>query len=282
MFLPDLLAGQRILVTGGGTGLGLAMATRFAGLGASLVLLGRRAEVLDAAAQGLRPQLAPGATVDTAVCDLRDAAAVDAAVQAMWPTAPVDVLVNNAAANFIAQTEHLSPRAADAVLATSLHGPMYMTLALGRRWLAARRPGVVLSMLSTSTLTGRAFTVPSAMAKSGLLAMTRSLAVEWGPHGIRLVAIAPGPFPTPGADRQLHPAARGDAAERTRTNPLGRVGQPAELADLAAYLVSPAAAYVNGEMVTIDGGAHLRTSGAEDLLAWSPEQWAALRAQRGR
>lgn len=282
MYQTDLLAGQRILITGGGTGLGLAMATRFAGLGASLVLLGRRAEVLAQAADGLRSALAAGATVDAAPCDLRDAAAVEAVVAAVWAQAPVDVLVNNAAANFIAQTEHLSPRAADAILATSLHGPMYATLALGKRWIAAERPGVVLSILSTSTITGRAFTVPSGMAKSGLLAMTRSLAVEWGPHGIRLVAIAPGPFPTPGADQQLNPAARGDANDRTRLNPLGRVGRPPELADLAAYLVSPGAAYVNGEMVTIDGGAHLRTSGAEDLLAWSPAQWAALRAQRAR
>lgn len=275
MFQPGLLAGRRILVTGGGSGLGAAMAARFGALGASLLLCGRRAQVLDETATALRA--AGGAQVDTAVCDVRDAAAVEAMVAAQWAVAPIDVLVNNAAASFIARTETLSPRAADAILAPTLHGALYCTLALGRRWIDAGRPGVVLSILSTSTITGRAFTVPSAMAKSALLAMTRSLAVEWGPHGIRLVAIAPGPFPTEGSNRQLNPGARGDSQARAPLNPLGRVGRPDELADLAAYLVSSQAGYINGEMVAIDGGAHLRTSGAEDLLHWGPAQWDALR-----
>ncbi len=279
MFQPGLLAGRRILITGGGSGLGAAMAERFGELGASLLLCGRRAAVLDATAARLR---GAGAQVDTAICDVRDAAAVEAMVDAAWARAPIDVLVNNAAASFIARTETLSARAADAILAPTLHGAMYGTLALGKRWIASGRPGVVLSILSTSTLTGRAYTVPSAMAKSGLLAMTRSLAVEWGPHGIRLVAIAPGPFPTEGSNRQLNPGERGASQARAPLNPTGRVGRPDELADLAAYLVSPQAGYINGEMVTIDGGAHLRTSGAEDLLQWSPAQWAALQAGRGR
>ena len=279
MFQTDLLAGKRILITGGGSGLGAAMAERFAELGASLLLCGRRAEVLEATAVGLRDR---GATVAIAPCDVRDAEAVEAMVAQQWDQAPIDVLVNNAAATFIAQTETLSARAADAVLATTLHGAMYVTLALGKRWIASGRPGTVLSMLSTSTRTGRAFTVPSAMAKSGLLAMTRSLAVEWGPRGIRLVAIAPGPFPTAGANRQLNPAERGASAARAPLNPLGRVGQPPELANLASYLISDQAGYINGEMVAIDGGAHLRSSGAEDLLQWTPEQWAAARAVRGR
>lgn len=274
MFQPDLLAGRRILVTGGGSGLGAAMATRFAELGASLVLCGRRAEVLEATAMAIRER---GAAVQTLRCDIRDAAAVDTMVDAAWAEGPVDVLVNNAAATFIARTETLSPRAADAILATTLHGAMYCTLALGKRWIGSQRPGVVLSILSTSTRTGRAFTVPSAMAKSGLLAMTRSLAVEWGPHGIRLVAIAPGPFPTAGSNRQLNPGERAASIARAPLNPTGRVGDPAELANLAAYLVSPQAGYINGEMVAIDGGAHLRTSGAEDLLHWGPAQWDALR-----
>lgn len=278
MFLPDLLAGQRLLITGGGSGLGAAMAERLGQLGASLLLCGRRAEVLQATAERLRAQ---GSTVHTAVCDVRDAAAVEAMVEAAWQQAPIDGLINNAAATFIAQTETLSPRAADAILATTLHGAMYTTLALGKRWISSGRPGTVLSILSTSTITGRAYTVPSAMAKSGLLAMTRSLAVEWGPQGIRLVAIAPGPFPTAGSNRQLNPGERSASAARAPLNPLGRVGQPLELANLAAYLLSPQAAYINGEMVSIDGGAHLRTSGAEDLLAWPPEKWAAMRAARG-
>ena len=274
MFQPGLLAGRRILVTGGGSGLGAAMAVRFGALGASLLLCGRRAQVLDDTAATLR---ATGATVHTAVCDVRDAAAVEAMVDAQWAIAPIDVLVNNAAASFIARTETLSPRAADAILAPTLHGALYCTLALGKRWIDTGRPGAVLSILSTSTVTGRAFTVPSAMAKSALLAMTRSLAVEWGPHGIRLVAIAPGPFPTEGSNRQLNPGARGDSQARAPLNPSGRVGRPDELADLAAYLVSPQAGYINGEMVAIDGGAHLRSSGAEDLLHWGPAQWEALR-----
>jgi NAD(P)-dependent dehydrogenase (short-subunit alcohol dehydrogenase family) len=254
------------------------MAARFAALGASLLLCGRRAEVLEATAATLRAE--HGATVTTAVCDVRDAAAVDAMVEHAWAEAPIDVLVNNAAASFIARSETLSARAADAILATTLHGAMYATLALGKRWIAQGRPGVVLSILSTSTITGRAYTVPSAIAKSGLLAMTRSLAVEWGPMGIRLVAIAPGPFPTDGSNRQLNPGERASSAARAPLNPLGRVGRPGELADLASYLVSDHAGYINGEMVTIDGGAHLRSSGAEDLLNWTPEQWAALRPAR--
>jgi len=278
MFQTDLLAGKRILITGGGGGLGAAMARRFASLGASLLLCGRRAEVLEATAAALRADHA--VDVRTATCDVRDAAAVEAMVELGWAEAPIDVLVNNAAASFIARTETLSPRAADAILATSLHGAMYATLALGKRWIATGRPGTVLSILSTSTLTGRAYTVPSAMAKAGLLAMTRSLAVEWGSHGIRLVAIAPGPFPTDGSNRQLNPGERGASTARAPMNPTGRVGRPPELADLASYLVSDQAGYINGDMVTIDGGAHLRSSGAEDLLNWTAEQWAALRPAR--
>ncbi|MFO1330358.1 MAG: SDR family oxidoreductase [Rubrivivax sp.] len=277
MFAPGLLQGQRILITGGGTGLGAAMARRFAELGASLVLCGRRADRLQATADDLR---ALGAAVQVLPCDVRDAVAVEAMVDAAWAEAPLDVLVNNAAATFIARTDQLSARAADAVLAPTLHGALYATLACGRRWIGSGRRGVVLSILSTSTITGRAYTVPSAMAKSALLAMTRSLAVEWGPQGVRLVAIAPGPFPTAGATRQLAPGERADAMTRAPMNPLGRVGRPDELADLASYLLSPQAAYINGEMVVIDGGAHLRSSGAEDLLAWTPEQWERLRTAR--
>lgn len=272
MFEKGLLAGKRILVTGGGSGLGAAMAGRFAELGAALVICGRRTEALEATATRLRAE--SGADVETIACDIRDAAAVDAMMDAIWRGAPLDVLVNNAAATFIAQSEHLSPRAADAILAPTLHGTLYCTLSAGRRWIEGRHHGVVLSILSTSTITGRAFTVPSAMAKSAVLAMTRSLAVEWGPKGIRTVAIAPGSFPTPGASGQLRPQGRGDGS---RLNPLGRVGDHGELADLASFLISDRAGYINGEMVVQDGGAHLRTSGAEDLLQWSEAQWTDLR-----
>ena len=213
-------------------------------------------------------------------CDIRDGGAVDAMMDAVWREAPIDVLVNNAAATFIAQTEHLSFRAADAILGPTLHGAMYCTIAAGRRWIEGNRNGVVLSILSTSTITGRAFTVPSAMAKSGILAMTKSLAVEWGPKGIRTVAIAPGSFPTPGASDQLRPEGRDEGwANR---NPLGRSGEHRELADLASFLISDGAAYINGEMVVVDGGSHLRSSGAEDLLQWTDARWQAQRAARSK
>lgn len=278
MFETNLLAGKRILVTGGGSGLGAAMGQRFLELGADLVICGRRLERLEATAADMRARC--GGRVTAVRCDIRDGAAVEAMMDAIWREAPLDVLVNNAAATFIAQTEHLSFRAADAILAPTLHGAMYCTLAAGRRWIGTAHKGVVLSILSTSTITGRAFTVPSAMAKSAVLAMTRSLAVEWGPKGVRLVAIAPGAFPTAGASGQLRPKGR-DEGWAAR-NPLGRTGEHRELADLACFLISDSAGYINGEMVVQDGGAHLRSSGAEDLLQWTEAQWEEQRALRAK
>jgi NAD(P)-dependent dehydrogenase (short-subunit alcohol dehydrogenase family) len=223
MFEKGLLAGKRILVTGGGSGLGAAMGRRFVELGAELVICGRRLELLEATAAEMRRD--PGGKVTAIRCDLRDGAAVDTMLDAIWRDGPIDVLVNNAAATFIAQTEHLSFRAADAILGPTLHGAMYCTLAAGQRWIAAANKGVVLSILSTSTITGRAFTVPSAMAKAGLLAMTKSLAVEWGPKGIRTVAIAPGSFPTPGASDQLRPkAVARDGPHASRSAGAGNIG----------------------------------------------------------
>jgi NAD(P)-dependent dehydrogenase (short-subunit alcohol dehydrogenase family) len=276
MFEKDLLAGKRILVTGGGSGLGAAMGRRFAELGAELVICGRRLELLEATAEKMRSDF--GGKVTTARCDIRDGAAVDAMLDTIWRQAPLDVLVNNAAATFIAQSEHLSFRAADAILAPTLHGTMYCTLGAGKRWIESGHTGVVLSILSTSTITGRAFTVPSAMAKTAVLAMTKSLAVEWGPKGIRTVAIAPGAFPTPGASGQLRP--EGCDQGWSSKNPLGRTGEHSELANLASFLISDQAGYINGEMVVQDGGAHLRSSGAEDLLQWTDAQWEKQRAAR--
>jgi NAD(P)-dependent dehydrogenase (short-subunit alcohol dehydrogenase family) len=278
MFEKNLLAGKRILVTGGGSGLGAAMGRRFVELGAELIICGRRLELLEATAAQLQGDL--GGKVAVVKCDIRDGAEVDAMMDTIWREAPLDVLVNNAAATFIAQTEHLSFRAADAILAPTLHGTMYCTLAAGKRWIDAKHKGVVLSILSTSTITGRAFTVPSAMAKSAVLAMTKSLAVEWGPRGIRTVAIAPGAFPTAGATGQLRPEGRDDGW--AMRNPLGRAGEHRELADLASFLISDAAGYINGEMVVQDGGAHLRSSGAEDLLQWSDAQWEQQRTARSK
>lgn len=278
MFEKGLLKGKRILVTGGGSGLGAAMGRRFVGLGAELIICGRRPELLEATAAQLRGN--PGAKVAAIQCDIRDGAAVEAMMDTIWHDAPLDVLVNNAAATFIAQTEQLSFRAADAILAPTLHGAMYCTLAAGKRWIEAKHKGVVLSILSTSTITGRAFTVPSAMAKSAILAMTKSLAVEWGPRGIRTVAIAPGAFPTAGASGQLRPEGR-DEGWASR-NPLGRAGEHSELADLASFLISDSAGYINGEMVVQDGGSHLRSSGAEDLLQWTDAQWEKQRNARAK
>jgi NAD(P)-dependent dehydrogenase (short-subunit alcohol dehydrogenase family) len=278
MFEKGLLAGKRILVTGGGSGLGAAMGRRFLDLGAELIICGRRLELLQETAARMRNERA--GKVVTIRCDIRDGAAVDAMMDEIWREAPLDVLVNNAAATFIAQTERLSFRAADAILAPTLHGAMYCTLGAGKRWIEAGRRGVVLSILSTSTITGRAFTVPSAMAKSAILAMTKSLAVEWGPKGIRTVAIAPGAFPTPGAAGQLRPEGRDE--NWASRNPLGRAGEHRELADLASFLVSDSAGYINGEMVVQDGGAHLRSSGAEDLLQWTEAQWDKQRATRSK
>jgi NAD(P)-dependent dehydrogenase (short-subunit alcohol dehydrogenase family) len=278
MFETGLLKGKRILVTGGGSGLGAAMGRRFLALGAELVICGRKLDRLEATAGEMRAQT--GGKVTISACDIRDGAAVDAMMDTIWREAPLDILVNNAAATFIAQTEHLSFRAADAILAPTLHGAMYCTLAAGKRWIERKHKGVILSILSTSTITGRAFTVPSAMAKSAVLAMTKSLAVEWGPKGIRTVAIAPGAFPTPGATGQLRPEGREE--DWAHRNPLGRPGEHEELANLASFLISDQAGYINGEMVVQDGGAHLRSSGAEDLLQWTDAQWELQRRSRSK
>src|SRR5947209_6222120 len=275
MFETGLLENKRILVTGGGSA---AMGRRFLSLGAELVICGRKLDRLEATATEMRART--GAKVTAIACDIRDGAAVESMMDAIWREAPLDILVNNAAATFIAQSEHLSFRAADAILAPTLHGAMYCTLAAGKRWIDAKHGGVVLSILSTSTITGRAFTVPSAMAKSAVLAMTKSLAVEWGPKGIRTVAIAPGAFPTPGASGQLRPEGRDEGW--SSKNPLGRVGGHGELANLASFLISDQAGYINGEMVVQDGGAHLRSSGAEDLLQWTDSQWEKQRAARSK
>jgi NAD(P)-dependent dehydrogenase (short-subunit alcohol dehydrogenase family) len=278
MFQPGLLSGRRILVTGGGTGLGLSMGRRFLELGAHLVICGRREEVLAEAAKNLTAET--DGKVEMHGCDIRDAEAVDKMMDAIWANGPLDNLVNNAAGNFIARSEELSPRAIDAVLNIVLHGSAYCTTACGRRWLKAGRKASVLSIITTYAWTGSAYVVPSAMAKGGVLAMTRSLAVEWGGRGVRLNAIAPGPFPTAGAWDRLVP--RPDLAQVFETkNPLKRVGEHGELANLAAFLLSDMAGYVNGEVVTIDGGEWLQGAGQFNFLdRLTEEDWVALKPKK--
>ncbi|MFQ5467742.1 MAG: SDR family oxidoreductase, partial [Kiloniellaceae bacterium] len=207
---------------------------------------------------------------------------VEAMVDRCWAEGGgLDILVNNAAGNFIAKSETLSHRALDAVLGIVVHGTAYATLACGRRWIAARRPGAGRSIVATYAWSGSAYVVPSAMGKAGVLAMTQSLAVEWGPYGIRSNAIAPGPFPTEGAWSRLVPNAEVAAAWRARV-PLGRFGTQGELADLAAYLVSDGAGFINGEVVVIDGGEWLKGAGQFSLMErLSEADWAAMRPKKG-
>jgi NAD(P)-dependent dehydrogenase (short-subunit alcohol dehydrogenase family) len=279
MFRDDLLAGEHVLVTGGGTGLGKSMGRRFLELGARLAICGRRAGVLEATAAEHRA--ATGGTVRAFPCDVRDADAVERMVAEAEAEASVTALVNNAAGNFLARSEELSPRAVDAVVGIVLKGSLNATLALGRRWLADGRKGSVLSIVTSYAWTGSAYVLPSAVAKAGVLAMTRSLAVEWGGRGVRLNAIAPGPFPTEGAWERLVPRPELARAFETR-NPLGRPGEHRELADLAAYMLAGGSAYINGEVVTIDGGEWLGGAGQfsflKDMLG--EEDWRALRPNK--
>ncbi len=275
MFRDDLLKGKRILVTGGGTGLGRSMTQRFLELGAEMVICGRRKGVLDAAAEEM--MAATGGTVTTHQCDIRVAEAVDEMAEAIWQEGPLDALVNNAAGNFISRTEDLSPRGFDAIANIVLHGTFYVTSACGRRWIAEGRPASVLSIVVTWIWTGGPYTVPSAMSKAGVAAMTKSLAVEWGPKGIRLNAIAPGPFPTEGAWDRLMP--RDDLTKDFEGNvPLGRVGEHRELANLATFLLADECAYINGEIVAIDGGQWLNSAGTlASFSRLSDQDWADIR-----
>ena len=278
MFKTDLLAGKKTLITGGGTGLGKSIGRHFVSLGGHLVIAGRRKDVLDATADEFRAEI-PGAKVDTVVCDVRDAAQVDAMMDTIWQTGPLDVLICNAAANFISRTDTLSPRAIDAVLNIVLHGSFYCTIAAGKRWIAEGRKGNVISTVSTPVMTGSAFTAPSAAAKAGVLAMTRSLAVEWGPKGIRLNCVAPGLFPTEGAWEKLYPP--GSQVEpQERGVPLRRFGHHQELCDLYAYLAADGSGYVTGDLIVIDGGRWMQGAGGPTFRAmqdWGDDQWDAMR-----
>ncbi|HVX15487.1 MAG TPA: SDR family oxidoreductase [Pirellulales bacterium] len=275
MLPPKTFAGRTYVITGGGTGLGRSMAHGLAELGANIVICGRRLEVLEQTAAELEQET--GGKVLAQQCDVRNTAEVDRLVAASYERfGTVHGLVNNAAGNFICPTERLSYNAVHAVVDIVLYGTLHCTLAFGKRWVAENTKAVILNIVATYATSGSGFVVPSAVAKAGVLALTQSLASEWGKYGIRSVAIAPGPFPTEGAWSRLMPEVLeqknfGDAASRI---PLGRVGEHGELANLAAYLLSDYAGYINGDCIRIDGGEWVRAAGEFNYLeAVSPAEW---------
>jgi NAD(P)-dependent dehydrogenase (short-subunit alcohol dehydrogenase family) len=278
MFESGLLKGKSIIVTGGGTGLGKSMATRFAELGADLVITSRRQNVIDETAEALRQY---GGKVLTVACDVRDPDQVQNMVDhTVNEFGKIDILLNNAAGNFISPTEDLSPNAFKTVVDIVLNGTFNCTQAAGKV-MRENKGGVILNIVTTYAWTGSGYVVPSACAKAGVLAMTRSLAVEWAKYGIRTVAIAPGPFPTEGAWSRLAPPGLGIKKKMINRIPLKRVGEHHELANLASYLVSDQAGYINGEVVTIDGGEWLQGAGEMNGLEKIPKAvWKLMEMKR--
>ena len=278
MFDKQLLNEKSIIVTGGGTGLGKSMATRFAELGADLVITSRRKEVIEKTAEELRDH---GGKVLAIACDVRDPDQVnDMVSQTVNEFGKNDILLNNAAGYFISHTEDLSPNAFKTVVDIVLNGTFNCTQAAGKV-MRKKDGGVILNIVTTYAWTGSGYVVPSASAKAGVLAMTRSLAVEWAKYGIRTVAIAPGPFPTKGAWSRLAPPGLGIQKKMKNRVPLKRVGEHIELANLATYLISDQAAYINGEVVTIDGGEWLQGAGEMNELEKLPKAaWKLLQMKR--
>jgi NAD(P)-dependent dehydrogenase (short-subunit alcohol dehydrogenase family) len=279
MFQNDLLRGKRILITGGGTGLGKATARRFLELSAEVYICGRREDVLIATARELGERTS--GKIHFHRCDVRDAAAVEEMIAAIWTEGSLDVLMNNAAGNFLARTEELSLGAFQSVIGIVLMGTLHTTLACGRRWLQARRPAVVLNVTTTYTESGSAYVVPSAVSKAGVQVLTRSLAVEWGNRGIRMNAIAPGPVPTEGAFSRLLPRPELEQLAKQKI-PLGRFGTVEEFANLAAFLVSDGSGYINGEVVTMDGGEWLQGAGEFTALGrqLTDKEWEMMKPRK--
>jgi len=279
MFKDGILKGKRILITGGGTGLGKEIAARYLALGAELWLAGRRGPVLEETAKELMSK--HGGSVRAHAVDIRDAAAVDAMVQRIWDeSGPLTGLVNNAAGNFISPTKDLTPNGFNAIANIVFHGTFYVTQAVGKRWIDGKHKGSVLSILVTWVHTGSPYVVPSAMSKAGLHVMTKSLAVEWGRYGIRLNAIAPGPFPTEGAAKRLRPE-KGTFEDTTQMNPMKRIGKMEELQNLATFLMADGCEWLTGETIGLDGGGYLATgSGAyfAQLDKMSDADWDNARA----
>jgi len=277
MFNKDLLQSKRVLITGGGTGLGKGMAARFLELGPTVYICGRREEVLRATADELKTK----GPIHAIPCDVRSLEAVEQMIDSVWKEGALDILVNNAAGNFIARTEELSPRAWESVINIVLMGTLHCTMACGRRWLAAKRPGTVLSISATYAPVGSAYVVPSAVSKAGVEALMRSLAVEWGDRGIRMNAIAPGPIPTQGAFSRVLPRPELETVALDR-NPLHRFGTIEELANLAAFLVSDGSGYINGEVIRMDGGEFLQGAGEFSSLGriLKEEDWQAIKPRK--
>lgn len=282
MLKEGALKGKTILVTGGGTGLGKSMGLYFLKLGANLVITSRKLDVLQGTAKEMEAET--GGNVLPLACDVREIEQVEK----MWEDAiahfgKVDVVLNNAAGNFISPTERLSTNAFNTVLDIVLKGTSNVTLTAGKYWIDKKQPGTFLNIVTTYAWTGSGYVVPSAAAKAGVLAMTRSLAVEWAKYKIRSNAIAPGPFPTEGAWSRLLPGDLVKKFDPAKKVPVGRVGEHQELANLAAYLVSDFSAYVNGEVITIDGGEWLMGAGEFNNLDLIPqEMWDMLEASRGK
>ena len=280
MFAKDLLKGKRILVTGGGSGLGKEMARYFLKYGAEVLICGRRVGVLEDTAKELMDE--NGGLVKCYGLDIRGAQDVDDTIEQIFLEGPLDGLVNNAAGNFISRTEDLSHRGFEAIASIVFHGTFYVTHSVGKRWLELDRKGSIVSILATWVWTGSAFTVPSAMSKSGIHAMTKSLATEWGHAGIRLNAIAPGPFPTEGAWARLSPGQdpNADASNRMYSgNPMGRFGEMAELGNLATFLMSDGCDYLTGQTIALDGAEYL-TGGTfyRALASLKDEDWEAIKS----
>ena|SRR5579864_2117585 len=276
MYQRDLLAHKRILITGGGTGLGRASAHRFLELGAEVYICGRRQDVLAGTERELRDLT--GGRIHSHVCDVRDARAVEEMVETIWQDGPLNALMNNAAGNFLARTEELSLRAFESVIGIVLMGTLHTTLACGKRWLSAQTPAVVLNVTTTYASSGSAYVVPSAVSKAAVQTLTRSLAVEWGDRGIRMNTIAPGPIRTEGAFSRLLPRPELEGYARQRI-PLNRFGTPEEFANLAVFLISENSAFINGEVVTMDGGEWLQGAGEFSSLGrmLTEEEWKNLK-----
>ncbi|MGM5630964.1 SDR family oxidoreductase [Apibacter raozihei] len=274
MMMPGTLEGKVVIVTGGGTGLGKSMTQYFLTLGAKVVIVSRNSDKLNETAQQLRTECEQGEILTYAL-DVREYEAVETMVDFVIDhLGKIDILVNNAAGNFISPTERLSSRAFDIIIDIVLKGSKNCTLAIGKYWIKNNLPGTVLSIVTTYSWTGSGYVVPSAMAKAGVLAMTRSLAVEWGKYKIRFNAIAPGPFPTKGAWERLLPGHLKEKFDLTSKNPLKRVGEHQELSNLAAFLISDYSSFINGEVVTIDGGEWLQGAGEFNIFDQiTPEEW---------